>query len=92
MLEQYFSPFRKHIIGQSLTHTINGTEQDIIYADWTASGRLYRPIEDYLTNTLGPFVANTHTETNLTGSTMTQAYHDAQHVIKSMLMPVMMTP
>ncbi|WP_341205646.1 aminotransferase class V-fold PLP-dependent enzyme [uncultured Psychrosphaera sp.] len=82
MLEQYFSPFRKHIIGQSLTHTINGTEQDIIYADWTASGRLYRPIEDYLTNTLGPFVANTHTETNLTGSTMTQAYHDAQHVIK----------
>jgi selenocysteine lyase/cysteine desulfurase len=82
MLEKHFSAFRKHIIGQSLTHSINGKSQDIIYADWTASGRLYQPIEDFLTDTLGPFVANTHTEANLTGSTMTLAYHDAQHVIK----------
>ena len=82
MLEKYFSTFRKHIIGQSLTHHINGAPQKILYADWTASGRLYQPIEDFLTDTLGPFVANTHTEANLTGSTMTQAYHDAQHIIK----------
>lgn len=81
-LEQYFSPFREHIIGQNLEHKINGTPQAIIYADWTASGRLYQPIEDYISHTLGPYVANTHTETNLTGSTMTHAYHDAQKVIK----------
>jgi selenocysteine lyase/cysteine desulfurase len=82
MLERYFSTFRKHIIGQDLSHNINGIAQKIIYADWTASGRLYQPIEDFLTNQLGPYVANTHTETNLTGSTMTQAYHDAQQIIK----------
>lgn len=82
MLENYFSTFRQHIIGQSLTHEINGLQQDILYADWTASGRLYQPIEDFITNKLGPYVANTHTEANLTGSTMTQAYHDAQHIIK----------
>jgi len=81
-LENYFLPFRQHIIGQNLQHKINGKTLDIIYADWTASGRLYQPIEDYLTNELGPYVANTHTETNLTGSAMTHAYHDAQHIIK----------
>ena len=82
MLEQYFSKFRNHIIGQELTHSVNGLEQKIVYADWTASGRLYQPIEDFVNQQLGPYVANTHTETNLTGSTMTQAYHDAQRVIK----------
>lgn len=82
MLESYFSQFRQHIIGASLQHQINGRRQDVVYADWTASGRLYQPIEDFLSNELGQYVANTHTETNLTGSTMTQAYHDAQHVIK----------
>ncbi len=81
-LEQHFSPFRQHIIGQSLEHEINNKTLPIIYADWTASGRLYQPIENYLTHTLGPYVANTHTETNLTGSTMTLAYHEAQKIIK----------
>lgn len=81
-LEQHFLPFRQRIIGQHLTHTINNKLQNIIYADWTASGRLYQPIEHYITDTLGPYVANTHTETNLTGSTMTLAYHQAQKIIK----------
>lgn len=82
MLESYFAPFRNQIIGHDLTMSIGQDETSVIYADWTASGRLYRPIENFLADNLGPFVANTHTESNLTGSTMTQAYHDAQRVIK----------
>ena len=35
-----------------------------------------------LLNTIGPFVANTHTETSETGSRMTWAYHQAQTIIK----------
>lgn len=81
-LEQYFSPFRQHIIGVEQRHQINGQDLAITYCDWTASGRLYRPIEQYISETLGPYVANTHTETNLTGTSMTTAYHDAQRVIK----------
>lgn len=81
-LETYFQTFRKNVVGHNLQHTINGKSLDIIYADWTASGRLYQPIEDYITHTLGPYIANTHTEANLTGSAMTKAYHDAQHIIK----------
>lgn len=82
MLEKYFAQFRQHIIGQDLQHQIKGQHKSILYADWTASGRLYQPIEDFISHQLGPYIANTHTEANLTGSTMTQAYHDAQLQIK----------
>lgn len=82
-LEAYFSPFRNNIVGGDLTLKSGDTEIPVLYADWTASGRLYLPVEEYLLQELGPYVANTHTETTLTGSTMTKAYHDAQKCIKS---------
>lgn len=81
-LEAYFAPYRVGIVGNDLTVQSENEEHRVLYADWTASGRLYRPIEDYLLHELGPYVANTHTETTLTGSTMTKAYHDAQQCIK----------
>ena len=81
-LEAHFAKFRKHIVGHDLKTTFQGEEKKIIYADWTASGRLYKPIETYISETLGPYVANTHTETTLTGTTMTHAYHEAQQIIK----------
>ena len=81
-LENYFSQFRKHIIGIDQTFESPYGEKKIIYTDWTASGRLYRPIEEKLINQFGPFVANTHTETSITGSAMTQAYHKAREIIK----------
>jgi selenocysteine lyase/cysteine desulfurase len=33
-------------------------------------------------NEFGPFVANTHTETTISGTAMTKAYHKARHIIK----------
>lgn len=82
-LEAHFAPYRQHIIGNTHTfHTPFG-EQQIIYADWIASGRLYGPIEDRLTRTFGPLVGNTHTESNVTGTSMTKAYHQARHLIKA---------
>ncbi len=82
-LEQHFAPFRAGVIGHDLTdHRINAPGR-VVYADWTASGRLYRPIEDYIANVLGPYVANTHTESTLTGTQMTAAYHQAQAIIKT---------
>jgi len=81
-LENYFHKFRKNIVGYDLVHQIDGENKDIIYADWTASGRLYQPIEDFISCGLGPYVANTHTEATLTGTTMTLAYREAQGIIK----------
>ena len=81
-LEQYFKTFRKNIIGIDQEFSSPFGKQKIIYTDWTASGRLYRPIEEKLMNDFGPFVANTHTETTVSGTAMTMAYHKARHIIK----------
>ena len=81
-LEQYFQKFRQHIIGIDQEFETPYGTQKIIYTDWTASGRLYRPIEDKLINVFGPYVANTHTETTVSGTAMTKAYQKAKHIIK----------
>jgi len=81
-LEQYFLQFRKNIIGIDQEFESPFGMKKIIYTDWTASGRLYRPIEEKLMNDFGPFVANTHTETTVSGTAMTMAYHQAKHIIK----------
>lgn len=81
-LELYFKQFRNQIIGIDQDFVSPFGTKKIIYTDWTASGRLYRPIEEKLMNDLGPFVANTHTETTVSGTAMTMAYHQARHVIK----------
>lgn len=84
-LEAYFEPIRRNIVGMGQTFESPYGIKEIVYADWIASGRLYRPIEERLLHEIGPYVANTHTETNVTGSTMTQAYHDAKTLIKKHL-------
>ena len=81
-LEKYFKPFRDQVIGEDATFDSPYGPQNIIYADWIASGRLYGPIEEKLLNQFGPFVANTHTETTLTGTMMTKAYHRSHQLIK----------
>ncbi|MBX9807539.1 MAG: aminotransferase class V-fold PLP-dependent enzyme [Flavobacteriaceae bacterium] len=81
-LEYYFQQFRKNIIGIDQEFVSPYGKQKIIYTDWTASGRLYRPIEEKMMNEFGPFVANTHTETTVSGTAMTMAYHKARNGIK----------
>ena len=81
-LESYFNQFRQHIIGIDQEFVSPFGTKKIIYTDWTASGRLYRPIEEKICNEFGPFVANTHTETTVSGTAMTKAYHKAKHIIK----------
>jgi selenocysteine lyase/cysteine desulfurase len=81
-LTDHFSKFREGIIGDELPYETPYGLQTLLYADWVASGRLYRPIEDKILETIGPWVANTHTETSETGQLMTKAYHFAQQVIK----------
>lgn len=82
LLEKHFSRFRRNIVGIDASFRSPFGVQEILYADWIASGRLYKPIEDRITGVFGPYVGNTHTETSYTGSHTTHCYHLAQKKIK----------
>ncbi|HEU4551510.1 MAG TPA: aminotransferase class V-fold PLP-dependent enzyme [Chitinophaga sp.] len=81
-LEEYFSAFRQHVIGLHQTFESPFGVKEIVYADWTASGRAYRPIEEYLQKEVLPFMANTHTGASATGTRMSEAYEAAKSIIK----------
>lgn len=81
-LAYHFSRFREEIVGAEATFQSPYGETSICYADWTASGRMYRPIERHLTEFFGPFVANTHSQSSVTGTAMTLAYEQAHTRIK----------
>lgn len=53
-----------------------------LYADWTASGLTFEPIEKRLAEQVLPYMANTHTEDSFTGRTMSRWLHEANQVIK----------
>ncbi len=80
--ECYFSKFRENAVG--IDHTFESVygEQNLLYADWVASGRLYAPIEDIMLHKIGPMIANTHSLSSQTGKTSTYAYNYARDIIK----------
>lgn len=82
-LEEYFQFFRKNTIGNDQYYQTPDGRKKMIYADWAASGRMYAPIEEKLLHQFGPFVANPHTETNVSGKSMTIAYNEAKKIIKN---------
>ena len=81
-LEDYFSGFRKNIIGVHQTFQSPFGTKRIVYADWTAAGRAYGPIEECIHGEILPWLANTHSETTITGTLMSQAYAEAKSIIK----------
>ena len=51
-LENYFNSFRENILGIDQTFQSPYGTKKIVYTDWTASGRLYTPIEEKMMNEL----------------------------------------
>jgi selenocysteine lyase/cysteine desulfurase len=81
-LEEHFKSFREQIVGIDQYYESPFGQKKILYADWIASGRLYRPIEHKIQEEIGPFVGNTHSETSETGALMTKAYQLSHQIIK----------
>ncbi len=81
-LETYFGPFRENIIGQQVYYETPFGRKRLLYADWTASGRAYRPIEMELMERVLPFFGNTHSEASVVGTRMSAAYEGAKRIIR----------
>lgn len=77
-----FDEIRKNVVGCGQSFDTPFGSFDMLYADWVASGRLYAPIEEAITKKFGPWVANTHSYSNKTGSLMTTAYNQAKQIIR----------
>jgi len=75
---------RESIIGRNMPFETCYGEKPLVYADYTASGRAVHFIENYLVD-LMKYYANTHTEDDFTGKTMTTLLHDAEKEIKRMV-------
>jgi selenocysteine lyase/cysteine desulfurase len=81
-LEKHFSSFRENIIGNHQYFDSPFGRKEIVYADWTASGRAYKPMEHYIQNEILPFMANTHTGSTITGSRMSDSYEEAKTIVR----------
>lgn len=79
---RFFEAIRRLTIGGDHEIETPLGRKPLIYLDWTASGRMYRPLEEKMIQLFGPMVANTHTESNATGAFTTRAYHEALCRIK----------
>ncbi len=72
---------RRQIIGVDSTFETPFGERLMVYCDYTASGRCLRFVETYLQG-LQQIYANTHTQDDITGRSMSQLLHAAETSIK----------
>ncbi len=72
---------RQQIVGVDSTFKTPFGERLMVYCDYTASGRCLRFVEAYL-QSLQRVYANTHTEDDITGRSMSQLLHEAEEAIK----------
>ncbi len=79
--EASFEYLREQIVGVDATFATPFGERLMVYCDYTASGRCLLFIENYL-QSLQRTYANTHTEDDTSGRTMTQLLHEAEQLIK----------
>jgi len=75
---------RQQIIGGQMRFETPYGERLMTYADYTASGKSLKFIEDYMMRVSMSY-ANTHTEDGYTGGQTTKLYHDAKQMIRGCL-------
>jgi selenocysteine lyase/cysteine desulfurase len=62
---------RDGLIGAEMQIDTPSGPRKLVYADYVASGRALRQIEDFILNEVLPFYANTHTESSFCGGRST---------------------
>jgi selenocysteine lyase/cysteine desulfurase len=76
-----FESLRSQVIGADATISTPFGDRLMVYADYTASGRCLELVERYIQN-LQRIYANTHTEDDISGRSMTHLLDQAEGAIK----------
>ncbi len=76
------SKIRESVIGDRQCIETCFGKKPLVYADYTASGRALTFIEDFISQKVLPFYANTHTETSFSGAQTTKFREDARLAIR----------
>jgi len=71
------------LIGHHATFSGPLGSKPLLYADYVASGRALRQIEDFVLTELLPFYANSHTEASYVGGFMTRLRREARNIIRT---------
>jgi len=76
---------RQSVIGEGRLLQTPFGQKPLIYSDYTASGRSLSFIEDYITDNVLPFYANTHSEASATGRQTTAFREQSRGLIRKSL-------
>ena len=69
------------LIGKNVEITTPYGRKKLIYADYVASGRALRQVEDFVQDHVLPYYANSHTEQSFCGARMTRLREEARRTI-----------
>jgi selenocysteine lyase/cysteine desulfurase len=72
------STLRQGLIGEGIKIPGTNGEVPLVYADFVASGRALRQVENFVADHVLPFYANTHTEDSFCGAYTTRLREDAR--------------
>ncbi len=76
--ENPVAALRAGIIGEGVMIPGAGGDVPLVYADYVASGRALRVVEDFVAAHVLPFYANTHTDASFTGAYSTRLREEAR--------------
>ena len=69
------------LIGEGVEITTPFGTKNLVYADYTASGRALRQVEDFVAEHVLPYYANSHTESSYCGAYTTRLRENARNII-----------
>ena len=79
--EDSLGKLRAGLIGEGLTFDTPFGPQTLTYADYTASGRALTQVEDFISEHVLPFYANSHTSSSFCGAYISKLREDARQLI-----------
>ena len=82
---QLLAAIRRDLIGEGVAINTPFGRKPLIYADYTASGRSLKSIEDYIQQNVLPYYANTHSESSFCGRQSTAFREQARALIRDSL-------